>query len=106
MLVLLDENLPVSLASEFFGHQVSTVSGQGWQGVKNGELLQRARGAFEVLVTMHRNLEFQQTLASLNLCVVLALAPSNPMADLLPIVPAILQAIETARPGELLMAGS
>ena len=55
---------------------------------------------------MDRNLEFQQTISSLDLCVVLALAPSNRMADLRTIVPAILQAIETARPGELLRAGA
>ena len=106
MRVLLDENLPVGLAAELVGHQVTTVSSQGWQRVKNGELLQRAQGTFEVLVTMDRNLEFQQTLSSLNLCVVLALAPSNRMAGLRPIVPAILRAIETARPGELLRAGA
>ncbi|MBQ10039.1 MAG: hypothetical protein CMJ45_00615 [Planctomyces sp.] len=99
MRVLLDENLPISLAAELVGHQVTTVSGQGWQGIKNGELLRRAQGTFEVMVTMDRNLEFQQTLSSLNLCIVLALATSNRMADLRPIVPAILQAIETAWPG-------
>ena len=106
MRVLLDENLPVGLAAELVGHQVTTVSGQGWQGVKNGELLQRAQGIFEVLVTMDRNIGFQQILSSLNLCVVLALTPSNRIAGLRPIVPAILQAIETAQPGELLRAGA
>ena len=105
MRVLLDENLPVGLAAELIGHQVETVSGQGWQGVKNGELLQRAQDAFEVLVTMDRNLEFQQTLSSLDLCVVLALASSNRMANLSPIVPAILAAIEVGKPGELLRVG-
>ena len=106
MRVLLDENLPVGLAAELVGHQVTTVSGQGWQGVKNGELLQRAQGTFEALATVDRDLEFQQTLSSLNLCIALALAPSNRMSDLHPIVPAILRAIETARPGELLRAGA
>ena len=62
MRVLLDENLPVDLAAELVGHQVTTVSGLGWQGIKNGELLQRAQGTFEVLVTMDRNLEFQQNI--------------------------------------------
>jgi hypothetical protein len=103
--VLLDENLPVDLAAELVGHQVTTVSGLGWQGIKNGELLQRAQGTFEVLVTMDRNLEFQQNVSPLNLCVALALAPSNRMVDLRPIVSAILQAIETGRSGELLRVG-
>jgi hypothetical protein len=34
-----------------------------WEGVQNGELLRRAAGRFDVLVTMDRNLEIQQPLA-------------------------------------------
>ena len=56
MRVLLDENLPVDLAAELVSHEVTTVSGLGWQGIKNGELLKRAQGTFDVLVTMDRNL--------------------------------------------------
>ena len=106
MRVLLDENLPVDLAAELVGQDVATVSGLGWQGIKNGELLQRAQGAFDVLVTMDRNLEFQQTISSLDLCVVLALASSNRMAHLRPIIPALLEAIETGGPGALLRVGT
>ena len=63
MRVLLDENLPLDLASELLGHDVQTVVGLGWEGVKNGELLHRAAGHFDALITMDRNLEFQQPLA-------------------------------------------
>ncbi len=105
MRVLLDENLPVDLAAELVGHDVATVSGLGWQGIKNGELLQRTQETFEVLVTMDQNLEFQQTISSLDLFVVVALAPSNRIVDLRPILPAILQAIETGRSGELIRVG-
>ena len=102
MRVLLDENLPVDLAAELVGHDVATVSDLGWQGVKNGELLQRIQGTYEVLVTIDQNLEFQQNISSLDLCVVLAVAPSNRMVHLRPIIPALLQAIETGRSDELL----
>lgn len=60
--VLLDEQLPLDLAAELVGHEVHTVVGLGWQGVTNGDLLRRASGRFEALVTMDRNLEFQQNL--------------------------------------------
>ena len=60
MRVLLDENLPVDLAAELVGHEPATVAGLGWRGVKNSELLSRAQNRFEVLLTMDRNLEFQQ----------------------------------------------
>ena len=44
MRVLLDENLPLDLAPELLGHDVQTVVGLAWQGVKNGELLRRTAG--------------------------------------------------------------
>ena len=105
MRVLLDENLPVDLAAEFGGLEVTTVRGLGWQGITNGELLQRAQRTFDVFVTMDRNLEFQQNISSLDLCIVSALSPSNRIADLLPVVPAILQAIESGQPAEHLSVG-
>ena len=106
MRVLLDENLPVDLAVELVGHEVATVSGLGWRGIKNNELLDRAQGRFEVLVTMDRNLEFQQNIAGFDLCVILVLAPSNRMIHLRPTVPVILEAIETGRSGEFLKVGA
>jgi predicted nuclease of predicted toxin-antitoxin system len=39
MRLLLDEHLPIGLAAELPGHTVDTVSGRGWSGIKNGELL-------------------------------------------------------------------
>jgi len=104
--VLLDENLPVDLAAELVGHEVATVTGLGWRGIKNSDLLHRAQEIVEVLVTMDRNLEFQQNFAGFDLCVVLVLAPSNRMVDLHPNVPAILEAIEAGRPGDLLRVGA
>lgn len=49
MRVLLDENVPVDLALELGGHEVATVIGLGWEGIKNGELLRRAGGRFDAL---------------------------------------------------------
>jgi hypothetical protein len=53
------------------------------------------------LVTMDRNIEFQQPLARQQFGVVLIRAPSNRMVHLGPLVPAILAALEDVRPGEL-----
>jgi hypothetical protein len=41
MRLLLDEHLPIGLCAELHGHAVDTVSGRGWTGIKNGELLRR-----------------------------------------------------------------
>ena len=51
MRVLLDEQLPLDLSLELHGHAVDTVVSRGWAGIKNGELLCRMRGEYDVLVT-------------------------------------------------------
>jgi predicted nuclease of predicted toxin-antitoxin system len=60
MRVLLDECVPRALRDELPGHEVRTVAEYGWAGVKNGELLRLAANSFDVLLTVDRNLEYQQ----------------------------------------------
>jgi hypothetical protein len=99
--VLLDEQVPVGLAALLAGHDARTVVGMGWSGVKNGELLKRAASAFDAFVTMDRNLQNRQNLASLPFGVLLIRAPSNRLRDLVPLLPSILAALLKLRPGEL-----
>ena len=102
MRVLLDEQLPRQLAQELLGHEVRTVQQQGWAGLGNGELLRRAAEAgFEVFLTADQNLEFQQNLVRSSLRVIVLVAPSSALEDLLPLVPSILQSIPDARPGQV-----
>jgi predicted nuclease of predicted toxin-antitoxin system len=50
--VLLDENLPVQLRRWLPGVEAVTAEFMGWKGVRNGDLMRRARAAgFAVLVT-------------------------------------------------------
>lgn len=102
MRILLDEQLPRRLNRQFVGHAVRTVQQQGWAGLTNGELLRRAAAdRFEVFVTADQNLEFQQNLQLSPLCVLVVVAPSNALEDLLPLVPAMLQAVRNPTPGEV-----
>lgn len=39
MRLLLDENLPKRLKQDFTEHEIYTIRDQGWNGIKNGELL-------------------------------------------------------------------
>ena len=106
MRVLLDEQLPRQLAREIGGHDVSTVQQRGWAGLKNGELLRvAAEASFEVLITADRNLQFQQNLSQSQLGIILLVAPSNALEDLLPLVPSLLAAIPKVSPGQLLRIG-
>ena len=61
MLLLLDENLPRKLKQDFPGHQVYTIRDKGWQGLKNGVLLQKLlENNFQALITYDKNLQYQQ----------------------------------------------
>ena len=107
MRILLDENLPRQLRHHLPGHSVRTVQQQGWTGLRNGDLLYRASVAgFDVLLTVDQKLEFQQNLSRLGLAVLVIVAKSNKFEDLLPLLPAILSAIGTVRPGEIRRVGT
>jgi hypothetical protein len=99
MRVLLDECVPRALGKELVGHDVRTVAEAGWAGVTNGELLQRAAGLFDVLLTVDRSLEYQQNFAGVRLAVIVVHAPSNDVGVLRPLMPAALAAIAAAKPG-------
>ena len=102
MRVLLDEQLPRRFARELTGHDVRTVQQQGWAGLGNGELLRRAADeGFEVFLTADQNLQFQQNLAGASVAVVVLVAPSNRLEDLLPLVPRVIAAISASKPGEI-----
>ena len=101
MRVLLDENVPHDLIPQLAGHDVSTVQGRGWAGIKNGELLERAREAIDVFITMDRKLEKQHDLAVLPFGVVVILAKSNRMPDLLPLGNALREAVARIGPGRV-----
>jgi hypothetical protein len=98
----LDEQLPRQPARKLRGHPLRTVQHQGWAGLTNGELLRRAAAdGFETFVTADRNLQFQQNLQGSPLGIVVLVASSNALEDLLPLVSGLLDAIAEIRPGEI-----
>lgn len=62
MKIILDENLPRALKIYLSAYEVSTVQEQGWSGVKNGELMARIDGVYDVFITSDKNLKYQQNL--------------------------------------------
>lgn len=101
MRVLLDESLPRQLKRLLTDSDVSTVPEVGWAGKKNGELLRLAEARFDVFVTMDRGLPFQQDLGRLQLCVVILIARSNDISDLLALGAELREAVASAEPGGL-----
>ena len=106
MRVLLDESIPVDFAGYLTGLDAKTVIGLGWAGLKNGALLRRAADEFDVLVTMDKNLQFQQNLAAHAVGVILVRAHSNRLDDLRPLVPQIVDAIAVAELSKIRVVGA
>ena len=105
MRVLLDECVPRALRNDIPGHEVKTVAEMGWAGVKNGDLLALAATKFDLLVTVGRNLEYQQSFVGLSLAVIVIDAPSNDIAALRPLMPAVLAAIPHVRSASVTHVG-
>jgi hypothetical protein len=101
MRLLLDESLPWRLARLMVGHDVTSVQRMGWSGVKNGALLRAASSAFDAMITADQNLQYQQNLANLPLAVFVLVARSTAVADLAPLVPDLLNHLQTFKPRTL-----
>jgi hypothetical protein len=99
MRILLDECVDRRLARDLIGHEVRTVSQMGWAGTLDGDLLLLVTEAFDVFITVDRNLPFQQNLTVLDLAVLVLEARSSRLADLQLLAPMILEAIPNAPKG-------
>lgn len=100
MRVMLDECVPVRLKRWLPDHEVETVTGIGWSGIKNGRLLRLlVDGGYEVLVTADKNFEHQQHLSGLPLAIVVL--PTNHWKSLQPHQARVLQAISRLQPGKV-----
>ncbi len=93
MRVLIDACLPVELKNLLEGTEVKTARDMGWQRLDNGQLLNKADGRFDVLVTMDKAMPSQQILAHYSIALVIIKAQSNRIADLNSLLPAIQAAI-------------
>jgi predicted nuclease of predicted toxin-antitoxin system len=69
--ILLDENLDHRLRASLASHEVFTASYKGWDGLKNGKLLDAAENdGFEVLLTGDRTLYYEQNLTGRRLAII------------------------------------
>ena len=58
MRLLLDENVPKRLKADFAEHEMYTVRDKGWNGIRNGQLLQlMAKNGYHALLTFDKNLQ-------------------------------------------------
>ena len=102
MKILLDECLPLDLRHSFSSHDVHTAQWAGFKSKKNGELLLAAESAgYDVLLTVDKGISQQQRSASRKLSIIVVRSRTNQIEDLLPFVDAILKALTTITPGQI-----
>jgi hypothetical protein len=98
--------MPLPFARDIVGHDVQTVRNMGWLGTRNGELLRRAAAAgFDAIVTMDRNMAFQQNLSGIELGILVVRAPSNRLEALQPLAGEIGIALDRIERGQVVEVG-
>jgi predicted nuclease of predicted toxin-antitoxin system len=107
MKLLFDEYVPRKVKFLFAdcGHECETVRGAGFSGKENGELLALAEGHFDVLVTIDKNIRYQQNMTGRNISVLIVRPASNDLDDIRPQVPNAVVALQSLKPGQLLEVG-
>ncbi len=101
MRILLDNCVPWRLGAALTGHEVSSVVHLGWAALSDGELLDAMGDRFDLLVTVDKNLQFQQDLRQRPFAIAVLRATSNRIHDLLPLVPKLLSALPAINPGQV-----
>lgn len=103
MRVLLDESLPIELADELSGVDITTVRAQRWLRLRNGVLLRAAVDAgFSIILTADQDLPYQQNLPKIGIAAVIVTGVRNRIEELRPLIPKIVEALAAAKPGEVI----
>lgn len=103
MRLLLDECVPARFGRALPSHQVSTVVQEGWSGIKNGKLLALTAASFDAFITVDKNLPYQQNTSNLPVAVLVLDAASNELPYLLPLVPALEEALANLKAGSYVL---
>jgi len=98
MRVLFDQGTPVAIARSLERHTVKTARSQGWDTLRNGDLLRAAKDAgFEVLLTTDNSIEYQQNLKGRRIAIVVL--TRNRWRSVQRLIPRIKAAVDGATPG-------
>ena len=101
MRILFDQGVPKKLRRELPGHVVRTAYEAGLSDYSNGELLRAAEKDFDVLVSTDSNIKYQQHLPDFDIALIVLRAFTNSLVDYLPLVPQLLEKLQTITPGSV-----
>ena len=103
MKVLLDECVDQKLRLMFAEHDCQTAAYAKLAGLKNGALLAAAEAAaFEILITTDQEIPYQQNLNGMRISIMILCAPTNRLADLKCLMPAVLLSLKSIEPGQVI----
>jgi len=101
--VLFDENLPRKLRRDLPEFAVRTAQEERWAGFKNGQLLQRASGVFDALLTVDQHLRHQQNVAKFDIGVVVVETDDTTLPNLQLMLTEIRAALKRVQPGTVII---
>jgi hypothetical protein len=98
MRILFDQATPVPLRPYLAGHTVHTAAEEGWDRLRNGDLLNAAEEAgYDLLLTTDRNMQYQQNIEGRKIAVVILSRQQWP--QLRPHIQLVVDAVKTVRQG-------
>jgi predicted nuclease of predicted toxin-antitoxin system len=103
--VLLDACVPHGLRKHLSGVEVETAYFAGLDQISDGALLDAIEGRFDVLVTLDRNLVYQQKIGGRPVSVIVFRVQNQTPEAFLALVPVLREAIAEAKPGEVRIIG-
>lgn len=101
MRLLLDACVPERLRHHLTPHDIQTARYALLDGLLDAALLDAMEGKFDILVTCDRGILWQQNMQGRSVAIAVLTASSNRLPDLLPLVPALLAALDVIQPGEV-----
>ena len=101
MRILLDECVNPRLYLAFPNHEVLTVQQAAWRALPDAKLIAQAQGRCDVLVTIDRGFEYEHNLKKLSFGIVIVHVARNRMEYYRPLFPALLDAVEHVKAGEV-----
>jgi hypothetical protein len=98
MRIIFDQATPVPIRPFLERHTVRTAAQQGWDKLRNGDLLTAAEEVgFDLLLTTDKNMRYQQNLAGRKIAIVVLGQQQWPR--LRPHIQRVIEAVNAATPG-------
>ncbi len=101
MRILLDECVNPRLRQAFPEHEVLTVADVHWRALSDAKLMALAQDQCDVFLTIDKGFEHEHNLKKLTFGMVIVHVQRNRMENYRPLFPALRDAIETVKPGEI-----